>query len=493
MELYTEEDIKIINENIDTIVNEIEEKKLQIFEPTRTQIDEIVNIVLDFIKSKKRKIYGGTAQNKLIEVKNPLDAFYGENNIPDIDFYSPDPIQDLIELSNILHEKGIPGVISSEAIHQNTYKIFANFYNAADLSYTPRNIYHKIPFIEIDGIVYTHPSFMMIDLYKMLTDPYFSSFRWKKVLPRIMKLQKYYPFKQPTRSIPDIYKIDKDIKPEHDMLLDFVYDFIKNKDTIIVYGQYAYNCYVSESKLTNYDYINIPFYEIISTNYLQDASELILSLKDKFPNLSDDINYVEFYPLWTLTGFSVIIYFKKNPLVFITSHNNRCMSTKVIIARQFKDKQEIINEDSSIQVGSFNVILLMNMIMAFRARVFEEKEQSNFYNLLISYLIKIRNEYLGKNNLTILDDSMFEEFSSNCVGSTSDPIRDARLRKIKKGRIFQYNPTKSREVSPYVFPNTSGNIITNPRNLKVTKYIDRITKGTSEEPSLDPEPEDSTE
>jgi hypothetical protein len=35
---------------------------------------------------------------------------------------------------------------------------------------------NKIPFIDIDDILLCYPSFMYIDLYRMLTDPYFSSF-----------------------------------------------------------------------------------------------------------------------------------------------------------------------------------------------------------------------------------------------------------------------------------------------------------------------------
>src|SRR3990172_8723129 len=189
MELYNNKDVEFVNEKIDDITDVIEHKKLEIFEPTKQELMDANKVVMQFIKDKKRKIYGGFAQNKAIVNKKPEDAFYDEDDIPDIDVYSPEPIKDLIELSDILHAKGFKHVDGKEAEHKETYKIFANYAKVCDLSYVPRNIYYKIPFIEIDGIQYTHPSFTYIDLYRMLTDPYFSSFRWKKIFPRLYKLQ----------------------------------------------------------------------------------------------------------------------------------------------------------------------------------------------------------------------------------------------------------------------------------------------------------------
>src|SRR5438270_214111 len=105
MQLYTSKDLSLIDDKIEDIIKKIENKKLEIFEPTKKELVQINNIILEFIKNKKRKIYGGTAQNMLIIAKNPSDAIYDENQIADIDFYSPEPINDLIELCNALYKK----------------------------------------------------------------------------------------------------------------------------------------------------------------------------------------------------------------------------------------------------------------------------------------------------------------------------------------------------------------------------------------------------
>ena len=95
-----------------------------------------------------------------------------------------------------MHSKGYKDVVGKEALHKETYKIFAKNYNVVDISYVPNNIYSNIPYIEKDNIRYTHPSFTMIDLMRMITEPFFSSWRWAKIVKRIHLLQKYYPFQK---------------------------------------------------------------------------------------------------------------------------------------------------------------------------------------------------------------------------------------------------------------------------------------------------------
>ena len=141
MQLYNENDVKLIEEKIDAITDEIERKKQDIFEPKKKEILEVNKIVLDYIKENKRKIYGGYAQNKLIVSKNSKDAFYDEDDLPDIDFYSPEPIKDLINLCNLIYAKGHKPVEGREATHKETYSIFMNYTNVCDISYVPKNIY----------------------------------------------------------------------------------------------------------------------------------------------------------------------------------------------------------------------------------------------------------------------------------------------------------------------------------------------------------------
>ena len=465
MQLYNEKDVELVNEKIDSITDIIDHKKLEIFEPTKKELMDANAIVMQFIKDKKRKVYGGYAQNKAIINKDPKDAFYKEDDIPDIDVYSPEPIKDLIDLCNILKQKGFKRVQGKEAEHKETYKVFANDANVCDLSYVPKNIYYKIPFIEIEGIQYTHPSFVYIDFYRMLTDPYFSSFRWKKIFPRLYKLQKHYPINKATKGLNEGYDIPKTKQQEVKNINDFILNEIKGKGDYIVVGQYAYNYFLKQSGILDnkdlsrkYKLIDIPFMQIISTNYIPDASKIIIKLKEKFSK----ITFTEFYPFWMFTGYNVVVYYDETPIIHITSHNRRCVPT--------------LKTKDNIQIGCFDYVFLMNLISTFRAKVNNVEDKYHYHNIMTSHLIEMRNYYLKKNKLTLLDKSPFMSFIPDCTGPTMDPMRENRLirdKKFKEGKlvIFRYNPDEPRTPPEYKFSNTSGNEIRKPINLKLTKYI----------------------
>ncbi len=470
--MYSLQDVDLVNEKIDDIIEGIDEEKLKIFEPTREEIMNANKIVMDYIKENKRKIYGGFAQNKAVVAKEPKDTFYKETELPDIDFYSPDPLNDVINIANRLHEAGFKYAEGGEAAHRETYKVYANYFNVADISYVPRNIYNKIPFLTIDGINYVHPSFMMIDLYRMMTEPYFSSFRWKKIFPRLYKLQKHYPFNKATSPLNSAYDIPKDKQEEIKKINDIIIGEIENKDNYIIVGQYAYNCYLEESGVledksfkNKYKIISVPFMQLISTNYIPDTIHLIKILQKKY---GDKITYREFYPLWQFTGYSTVVYYEQIPILHITSHNDRCIPTRKIK----------INKSNSVQIGSFDLVFLMNLIALLRVRVNEIEDKVHYHNITTSHLIEMRDYFFKKHKKNLLDDTLFQSFISECVGSTMDPMRESLLasrekREKSKPSKWRYDPRNPRAAPDYKFANTSGNEIVKSRNLKIGKYINQ--------------------
>ena len=483
MELYNEKDVVLIEEKIDEITKGIDEKKLEIFEPTKKELLATNKIILDYIKEHKRKIYGGYAQNVLIKNKNPSDAFYDESCIPDIDFYSSDPINDLIAISNLLKEGGHKPVEGKEATHKETYSIFVNYVNVCDISYVPKNIYNKLPFIEIGGINYVHPSFINIDFYRIMSDPYWSGdFRWKKIFSRLYKLQKNYPFNKASKPLTNAYDVPEPVSEIVTKLHTYIFDQIKNKENYIIFGQYAYNILLLESGIMEdkkmsdkYKPINIPFLQIVSTNYIQDAATLIVNLKNSFKDLANDITFIEFYPFWMLTGYSTIVYYNKIPIIHITSNNKRCIPIKKVPAKLFINRK-VKKDDGSIQIGCFDFIFLMNLVTGLRERVNMVEEKTHYHNIMTSHLIEMRSYYLNKNKKNLLDNTLFQSFIPTCIGPTIDPTREIRLireKKYKEGKlvIFRYNPEEPIKAPDYKFANTSGNPINKDINFKITKYV----------------------
>lgn len=459
MKLIREKDLEKYKEIVDEKLEKIEDIKLNKFIPTKKTQMEINKIVLEFIKKKKRKIYGGYAQNKLVELKNKDDVFYKKDKIPDIDIYSPEPIKDIIELSNILYDKGYKNVKSSEALHKETYSLFVEFENMCDISYVPTMIYNRIPFVEDNGIRYVGKKNVMIDFMKMITDPYFSSFRWEKIMPRIMLLEKYYPeknmkfelkYKKPSKNISD--------------LLDSIEDYVqKNKNTMTMIGDYAYNYYVKKE-----DQINTNVYQIVTINYNEDTIGLIKKLKEKYKN----INIIENYPFWSLNDYSCDILYGDKIVCRIFNYFKRCVLTQSVKMKNNKKKY--------INIGNFDYTLLHIMIDSFRCRVNKESCEKDNIKKKIN-MIKARNDFLDKNKKTIFDNTLYESFMIECKGEQFSPFRQERLetdRKFKEGKRgnelkFRYSPESEykKPESNYKFPNSSGNVIRNEKNYRIINIL----------------------
>jgi len=73
--MYRVEDIDDIRKNIKSIQDKAMLTYKTNYEPTLTESKTVYNYILEFIKSRKRIIYGGWAQNELIKNKNKEEAF----------------------------------------------------------------------------------------------------------------------------------------------------------------------------------------------------------------------------------------------------------------------------------------------------------------------------------------------------------------------------------------------------------------------------------
>lgn len=471
MELYKSIDVEVLKDNIESISETIDSKKLEMLEPTKTELLDISKIVLKFIADNKRKVYGGYAQNKIISRKNPDDAFYSDDIVPDIDFYSPDPIVDVKKICNILHDKGYKYVQGRDALHEETYKVYVNFGpEAADISYVPNNVYTTIPYIEIDGIRYVHPTFSTIDVYRMFTDPFSSAFRWDKMLSRLMTIQKHYPFDKPGKKLPDI-----GVKPHNKLILKTVHEFLENNSTTIVYGLYAYNCYLLNSgaiKNKQYRYIELPYYEFVSTDYKNDVQTLIKNLKKH----SSDVTVTEFYKFWQFLGFNCKILVDGKVVAYVVDYNGRCTPTKKIQSTLFNNKESKVLNNKFIQIGSFDFTMLMLLIMWFRMKVVKNDHMTSYYRDMRSHLAQFHKLFFTNSNQTLVDDTFFQSFGTECVGVHDDPKRRRMVNMVDKKRknlrmTFSYVPEfdyKSTPTTNIKFLNSSGNAIDNPKNLQIT-------------------------
>lgn len=481
MSLYKNTDIDLLHDSWDSILERVEMQRYSIIEPTKEEIIKVHNIICDYIKEHKRKIYGGFALNLLLIDKNPSEKIYKDNQIPDIDFYSPDPMSDLIKICNILHTKGFKLISGKEAQHINTYNINVNYLTYCDLTYVPRNIYNKMPFKEINGYTVIHPHFMWIDYLRIFTDPMTSYWRMGndlKSFKRFYLLQKNFtlPFSDHPIEI-------EGSTSTLDNALNQIYNFCIGKKSLIMIGFYAYNYFLHTSGLNKkYKLVQIPYYEIISINFRFDCLQLLDTLNQLNSIDNSKLTHVEFYPFFQFTDNSLEIYYNGDLIVRIYNHNKKSIPYQDVLAINFSQKhseQSVqINNNNFIRMATFPTVLMYSIISIMKARTQSNDDDKNLYFAVTSHLIEARKYYFNRTKKTILDDSIFKEFVSDCIGSTLPPDRERKLiienrKKNGKRWMFSYEPADGMKEpeNTYLFPNLSGNKILNPKHLKLTTYV----------------------
>jgi hypothetical protein len=457
--MYRPEDILKINENIDKIKEDAQYEYKKNNEPTLDETSNVCKAIIDYIKKKNRVVYGGYAQNLLIMEKNKDDVFYKEINsafynwpdLADIEFYSPTPIDDLIELTEELYTMKFNHIESSGGQHDGTYKIFVNFLNYCDISYIPAHIYNTMPIIKVDGIKCCDPHFMMVDSYRIFTDPMTSFWRLDKTIKRFQKIFKYYPIDYSNNN----KKIELKQSKETD---DFIRKKIIHNSKLIVVGFYGFDYYIKKS-IDNYALNDYPFYELISTDLEKDAKEINKLLKDNF---GGKIKVKEFFPFFTFMDRRVEFYYNDKLFLRLFGNNQRC------IVYNYSDVKHT-------NFGTWNLVIMYLYFDYYLAFINKDKANTSLYLTLIGKFYHARKKFLDDNSLTVVDDSPFRDFTYKCYGEQIDPKRQALLdglekRKKNKPMKYRYNPTgKPGKAPEYTFDNTSGNQILNEKNFIIKK------------------------
>lgn len=445
--MYRYDDIEKIKLNLDNIVEEAITIYKTNYEPTLDESRNVYKELLNFIKNKKRIIYGGYAQNSLILMKNKNEGFYKEIDTPDIEFYSYEPVIDLIELCDYLKTKNFKYIQGQEGVHSGTYKIFVNFVNYCDISYMPKNIYDNLKYIETeDKIKLAHPNFMLVDTYRVFSDPMTSYWRLEKTFKRYLKLYKHYPVVSTNDEIRFAILSSENI-------LNVIRKKIIHGSDYIVVGSYAYNYYVK--KINKNFIVKVNFYELVTSNLNKEATNIYNKLKSIF---GDKITIKEYYPYFEFFDYRIEFLYENQVILRLYNNNNRC-----IVYRE--------SEEKKTKFGTNHLVLLYllsnyNYYLTNR----NAKESNNYLNMFLN-LNKAKNDYLDKHSITVLDNSPFQDFRFTCLGKPIDLIREERLgiiEKKQKGKQikFRYDPKDTPgRVPDYIFDNISGNQVINNKNL----------------------------
>jgi hypothetical protein len=177
-------------------------------------LEQAFPIIEDFIIKNNLVLYGGMAMDLAFQLKGSFIYDPKDNVIPDMDFYSPDPIGHAYQLADILHKEGFPEVNAINALHITTMRVRLGGDTVADISYVPPDIFKKLPLLEFQKgkkrFKIINPMFQRIDLHESLTEPFrdppheviFN--RFKKDMKRFKLLEETYPIQLKSKFDPVI-------------------------------------------------------------------------------------------------------------------------------------------------------------------------------------------------------------------------------------------------------------------------------------------------
>jgi len=321
---------------------------------------------------------------------------------------------------------------------------------------------------------------MLIDYLRMFNDPMNAAWRWEKSFKRVYVLLKDYPLEYFDKQI----QIDK---PSNEFLEYF--NKLKNgfmgtkevQQSCLISGFDAYNFYVKHAakdrnveqmarttygkKNLNNLICNVPFMEFVSVDYRDTVERLYNFIRGIVPD-AKKVTIDEYFPLFQFTGHSVFINYDGQPIARVFEADGMCIPN--------------VKTTKGYMYVSYQYLLMTMLVNKFRSHLDKNRSMYFNYGIALSNLVEVRNIYLTENNLGVINSSVFGEFKISCVGSTVSYMRMGILRKfnrVKQGKApqFVYEPERFFNQSEesqakfdplkHFFRNTSGNKISNPKNL----------------------------
>lgn len=463
-----DEDIVTVTNNVDSIIEKAHQKEINTIEPTIDEFTSVKQIILDFIRREKRIIYGGYGWNSLIKKVSPKDVFYKDTDFSDVEFYSNKPIEDLIKLCNIIHDKGYKFIQGKNAQHEESYKIFVNFQAYCDITYMPSNIFYSVMTETIDGLRIIHPKFIMVDILRQYNDPITSYWRLDKNLRRGKLMMKLYPLELKHTETKANELSSKSLN-----IIQYLLPLLTRIKSIIFGGYTAYNAYINPNKhikkqTSKYDSKII---ELISCNIYEDVKFIYNEIYKYFDtihkheSLNDKILMEQYYPFFQFTDKKVVFKYDGEPFLIIYGNNEKCIPFNEI---------QLIDDDNiyPVKITTFNVTFMYILIKFHQGIAEKDRNACNLYDYMMYKLLTSRTKFLTDNNKTILDDTIFQDFKIDCLGEPISPLRKFMM-KVKDRKLMPrsaippYDPEENDHDYPfdsYFFYNTSGNIINNPKD-----------------------------
>lgn len=410
-------------EKIETIVG-----KEEVSNP---KIQEMLKILEDFIKEKKRILYGGTAINNHLPKKA---KFYNyETELPDYDFYSPQPLRDAKELANLYHRKGYKNILAKAGVHVGTFKVSVEYIQLADITYMERDLYdilHKYS-KKIDGLYNAPVNFLRVGLYLELSRPRGDVSRWTKVFKRLELLNKYEEL-VPSKLECSLKKIqrpfdaeDRLSKKEEYIVYNIIRDTTIEKEAVF-FGSSAFNLFLN--KAYKKKILHTPDFDILTTQPKPLTDLIVERLRQQGikgvrvlerPNIGENI------------GKHYEIRIGKETVAFVYATSSGCENYNII---HYKG--------DLIRVATMDTILKYYLAFLYSGRPYYDTDR---LLCMADMIYNIQKQFRGNQK------GVLQRFTLPCIGE-QETLRDIMMEKGEafmklnkdslayKYRFFKYDP-----------------------------------------------------
>jgi hypothetical protein len=378
-------------------------------------VQKIIDIVEEFIKSKKLICYGGTAINNILPEE---DKFYNkEVEVPDYDFFSDNALTDAKTLADIYYKKGFIDVEAKSGQHYGTYKVFVNYMAVADITHLPKQIFNvlKNDSISVGGILYAPPNFLRMSMYLELSRPAGDTSRWEKVLKRLLLLNKNYP-------ITDINcnNIDFQREMSNKDNENKIYETVKNtliNQGVVFFGGFAnilYSQYMPKNLKKKIE--NIADFDVLSNNPEQTAEVIKERLHD---NGIKNVKIIKQSAVGEIVPQHYEVKVGNDSILFIYKPIG-CHSYNILIMNNKKIKVATID----------------TMLSFYLAFLYANKPYYNQFIDRILCMSKFLFDVQQKNRL--IQKGLLKRFSITCYGH-QESVEEIKAEKAAKYKEFKQN------------------------------------------------------
>lgn len=198
--------MEISDKQLDKIQKIADQKDLEIKEIQYDKYKHLYDIAFRFLRQERVLLYGGLAINDLM----PNDLrFYPVKNLPDIDIFTVNSKKLSQRLVAEYKRLGFDVVSVGEALHENTYKIFVEGMQIADVTDISESVYRRLARGKVKstyGVYIVNPLYLQMSLHAQMSQP-FDAHRWMKVYKRLTSFYKAYPPSKCNHSINKEFKV----------------------------------------------------------------------------------------------------------------------------------------------------------------------------------------------------------------------------------------------------------------------------------------------